>query len=233
MNEYLNFLKGPQNETFEHALNRFAAFCRSLHSFEYEGEVYEALFDAFYESGEIFERQSVAEEHISKIEDQYEVQLPLRLRSVIAKPFQIYSVRNIDGRWGDRTILDINKRSEHFPWILALHPFSSAISWNFGDDFLKAEISDEQSKKLDRQYFGFGRWSDDDHVSTYLMFDRNGKFGRFKFDSEDSIATMQALTPFLNGEGLTEDLDELMVWAIDKAMMALLDVNEIPSVNTA
>lgn len=90
-------------------------------------------------------------------------------------------------------------------------------------------MTEEQIAHLSANYFCFGRWSDDDHYCTYLLVDRHGNYGRFRFHTEDYPGTLQRLEPLLNGQPLDMTLDALMVWAINNSMEYLLERNDLPS----
>ncbi|WKB52976.1 hypothetical protein [Eleftheria terrae] len=225
-NEYLQHLQGPAGETWQQAVDRFAAFCLSLHEFVEDGEAYEVLFDEYYRDGSLFEWQEpVSEPDLLAMEAKLGWTLPDALKGVFRKRFAIYDVSTRFGRWGDRRVLEFNRSSEYGD---CLHPLSKAIAWNFGPYFTDEELSPQQVAHLDANYFGFGRWSDDDHRSTYLLVDRQGGFGRYDFHTEDYVGSVERLGPLLEGRPLTLGLDELLTSAITDAMVHLLKRNDVP-----
>jgi len=230
VNDYLLYLKGPNSETWQQALERLALFCRNLHAFEVEGEIYEAFFDEYYEDGTLFEKhEPVPDSDLVEAESKLNFSMPVELRELFKSRFVIYDVSIELGRWGERQILGINKK-----WwenTSCLQPLCEAIAWIFGPYFAESELTEMEVKHLNETYFAFGNWSDDDHSSTYLLVDRHGGFGHFDFHTEDYPGNLERLTPLLNGKKLSKTLDEVLVWVIDRAMNYLLYRNEIPCDN--
>lgn len=229
-NSYGEHLRGGADETWPDALNRFESFCLSLHAFyDEEGETYELYFDEYFQDGTLFEWSgAVSDEDLLSAETQHAFAMPEELKALFRKRFAIYDVIADRGRWGDRRILEIYGRSTSTSYP-CLHAFCPAIAWNFGEYFAREELTEEQIAHLSANYFCFGRWSDDDHYCTYLLVDRHGNYGRFRFHTEDYPGTLQRLEPLLNGQPFDMTLDALMVWAINNSMEYLLERNDLPS----
>lgn len=225
-NDYLYYLQGPNGETWQQALERFALFCKHLHAFHADGEVYEAFFDEYYEDGTLFEKQEAIQDSVlAETEARFDFSIPAELRTLFQNRFVIYNTVIDFGRWGEREVLEINKAWESTS---CLRPLCEAIAWNFGPYFSDSELTSQQAQYLNDNYFGFGRWSDDDHSSTYLLVDRHGQFGHYEFHTENSPLNLERLTPLLNGNKLGKTLDQLLVWTINESMKYLLSRNEIP-----
>jgi hypothetical protein len=230
-NQYLNYLRGDTKETRHQALERFELFCLSLHEYVVDGETYEAYFDEYFRDGTLIER-SVPQEllDLSGAESRLNFVVPDELRDLFKNRFAIYDTTIDRGRYGNRRVMEIYGPSSVEQYS-HLHAFCSCIAWNFGEYFCREQLSPEQMLHLNSRYFCFGRWSNDDHESTYLLVDRDGGFGSFHFHTEDYPGSLTRLEPLLEGAPLTMHLDELIVKHIDMSIEHLLNRNDIPSSN--
>jgi len=225
-NAYLRYLHGAHGETWAHALERFASFCTNLREFTIDGDTYEAFFDEYYHEGALFERLGAVEDSaLEEAEARFHFTMSSEFKKLFRNRFAIYDVSIEFGRWGERRLLEINGV---YKLTTCLHPFCDAIAWNFGSYFADSELTEHQIKQLNETYFGFGRYSNDDHHSIHLLVDRHGGFGCYEFHTEDYPGSLQRLAPLLSGERLTMSLDEVLIWAIDESMKSLLERNEIP-----
>jgi hypothetical protein len=227
-NAYLSHLTGPSGETWQQAMDRFAALCLSLHAYEEDGEIQEVFFDEFFRDGTLFEwLDPVSDEVLNHTEKTLKRSIPPSLKTLFKKRFVIFNVYVRFGRYGERRVLEIygpSKMTSHS----CLHPLCSGIAWNFGPHFAQSNLTDEQQDRLNEQYACFGRWSDNDAVCTYLLVDQQGRFGRLLFDSNDDAGNMNRLQPLLAGQTPPLTLDELMVDVINRSMVYLLQRNDIP-----
>ncbi|CAG7856422.1 hypothetical protein MCAMS1_00893 [biofilm metagenome] len=226
-NNFLQYLSGSSGETWQQALGRFALFCKNLHEIEVDGKVYEAFLDEYYEDGTLFEKLDATQDSdLAAAEASFNFSMPDELKKLFQDRFAIYDTSIKFGRWGERTLLIINKA-----WwenTFCLRPFCEAIAWNFGPYFADSELSGSQIRLLNQGYFCFGDWSDDDHSRSYLLVDRHGQYGHYDFHTEDYPGSLERPTPLLNGNKFNKTLDQVLVWAIDKSISYLLDRNEIP-----
>lgn len=224
---YLRYLQGHPGETWQQALDRLAKLCANLHEFVDAGEVYEVFFDDYYRDGALLEwHKPVPEPALERVQVKHGLTMPLELKELFRHSFAIYRIDADLGRQGDRRLLDINAASGASE---CLHPFCQAIEWHFGRWFVEEELSPEQVRQLDSRYFGFGRWTNDDRQSSYLLLDRHGGFGIYEFNTGDYPANMQRLGSLLAGERLRMSLDDVLVWAINQSIMDLLTRNDVPT----
>jgi hypothetical protein len=229
-NKYLDYLRGPVGETWRQALERFALFCKNLRDFEDEGETHKAGFDKYYKDGTLFEKpEGALDSDLAEAGKKFGLTISGELADLLKNPFNIYDVSIEYGRFGERRVLAINRVFVLSGQIFScIFPFCKAIDWNFGSRFADSELNEQQRKHLNDNYSGFGCWQVDDGAITYLLADRNGKYGYFKYEDGDFPENLKNLEPLLKSAALNMTLDELMVLMIDQSMRHLLDRNEIP-----
>ncbi|WP_157670335.1 hypothetical protein [Chitinibacter sp. GC72] len=217
-------------ETWAQALERFSKLCRvDLLEYDDDDEKIVVNLSEIYDEGELYELMPpLAEDEILTYERQHGLVIPAPLRHVLLQTEvpQIYMARYDHGRYGERRVLDFYHSDEPhlFPNVKTL---LEALAYNYGPYFSDEELDTAEREALNQRFFAFAARSNDDHAWTYLLFDREGHFGEYEFETENYPRSLARIRDLLVN-GLTEtDFDAFMCRQIDILMTYILQYNEV------
>ncbi len=226
----LDDAKSLGNETWIEALARFRRLCH-VNVLEYEDgdNSFIVNFSEGYDDRQLYEvKVQRSDEELRSYELKYGVSVPQALKKLLCVhgPFTIYWYSLRFGRWGEREFLGFYTASDTklFPNI---KPLSEAIAFNYGSYFANDCLTQQQVAQLDASYFAFGYLSDDDHRFSYLLFDTKGRFGTYRFDTEDYPESQSEILRLIDTEFNEANFDTFMVQQIDDAINYLLRYAEV------
>lgn len=223
--ELFNLFTGSAGDTWAQTLNRLERFYRcnvDEYVDEDSGETYILNFSEKYAWEEVFQVHApMSMQELAAYESRYGMPVPSDLRRLLAEQggFTLFPE--------ERTIY-FSFFSSTDPLFPNIKTLPDALCYYGARHFLEEEFNDHEREMLAQRYCCFAdcTLSDSDH--TFLIFDRQGRYGVNTFISEDYPFSRQNLEPLLNGQMPFYTLDELIRRSVNWAIYRALDNHEVP-----